>query len=82
MSIDPRSIVRLHLSGAWKGLVTYPNCLINCGHYFVGLGLVNHMSGTRKPVESAVRDLAVKPGRLLDVDYAIALAGNDDNRHF
>jgi hypothetical protein len=42
---------------------------------------MNHMSGTRKPVESAVRDLTVKPSRLLDVDYAIAPAGDDDNRH-
>jgi hypothetical protein len=40
------------------------------------------MPGTGKAAESALRDLAVKLSRLLDVDYAIFLAGNDDNWHF
>ena len=69
------------LCGAWKRFVTYPARLIDRVHYFVCFGLVNHMSGTRKPVESAVRDLAMKPSRLLDVDNAIALPGENDNRH-
>jgi hypothetical protein len=62
------------LSGAWKGLVTYPTRLIDCGHYFVGLGLMNHMSGTRQPLESAVRDLTVQPSRLLDVEVTRAFS--------
>jgi hypothetical protein len=57
------------LCGARKGFwIYFPTRLIYRRHYFACLGLVNHMPGTGKAVESALRDLAVKASRLLDVD--------------
>jgi hypothetical protein len=52
------------LCGAWKGFwICFPTRLIYRRHYFACLGLVNHMPGTGKAAESALRDLAVNGGR-------------------